>query len=149
MAQTVIQNLLHIVITTREQKDLIPKEHEKAILNHISQIFGRHQTHVLAIGAHLNHIHIVCNLSKVIALAYLIREAKSGSERWIIKEFQDLKDFKWQDGYAAFSLNPTEVDPLIEIVNNQHEYHKGYSFEEEYHTLLEKYNVKFNRLHLW
>lgn len=149
MAQPVIKHFLHIVFTTKGQKELINQEVEDKIIKEISKIFGHHQTHILAIGAHLNHIHILCNLSRDIALKYLIREAKFGSEIWIQKEYPELTDFKWQDGYAAFSISPSEVDSLTETINKHHDYHQDLSFEDEYAALLKKYNVDYRAYYLW
>jgi putative transposase len=52
-------------------------------------------------------------LSKKIALMKLLEEVKSHSSKWIKTKGDDFKIFYWQDGYGAFSVNPSEIDVVI------------------------------------
>ncbi len=60
-----------------------------------------------------------------------------------------LKSFYWQDGYGAFSVNPAEVDVVINYIANQKEHHKQKSFQEEYRAFLKKYNVDYDERYVW
>jgi putative transposase len=35
----------------------------------------------------------------------------------------DLKNFYWQDGYGAFSVNPAQIDTVIKYIANQKAHH--------------------------
>lgn len=54
-----------------------------------------------------DHIHILCMLSKKIALMKLLEEVKSHSSKWMKTKSMDLNNFYWQDGYGDFSVNPS------------------------------------------
>ncbi|HOO09989.1 MAG TPA: transposase [Cyclobacteriaceae bacterium] len=42
-----------------------------------------------------------------------MEELKSHSSKWIKTNGTGYEDFYWQDGYRAFSVNPSEVDTVI------------------------------------
>lgn len=78
---------------------------------------------VIKIGGYTDHVHIVCLLSKKIALIKLLEELKSHSSKWIKTQGKGLEKFYWQDGYGAFSINPSEVEIAIQYISNQHAHH--------------------------
>jgi hypothetical protein len=88
-------------------------------------------------------------LSKKIALMKLLEEVKSHSSKWMKTKSDDLKNFYWQDGYGAFSVNPSEVDAVIAYIGNQHEHHTKKSFQEEYRAFLNKYKVEYDERYVW
>ena len=63
-------------------------------------------------------------LSKKIALMKLLEEVKSHSSKWMKTKGITLKNFYWQNGYGAFSVNPSEIDKVITYIENQKEHHK-------------------------
>ena len=86
-------------------------------------------------------------LSKKIALMHLVEKVKSHSSKWI--KTKDLKDFYWQNGYGAFSVNPGGLDRVKDYIIKQHEHHSGKSFKEEYIGLLEKHGAVFDERYVW
>jgi REP element-mobilizing transposase RayT len=88
-------------------------------------------------------------LSKKIALAKLLEELKSHSSKWMKTQDESLKNFYWQDGYGAFSVNPSEVDTVIAYIENQHDHHSKKNFQEEYRVFLEKYKVDYDERYVW
>jgi REP element-mobilizing transposase RayT len=88
-------------------------------------------------------------LSKNIALAKLLEEVKSHSSKWVKTKDSSLKNFYWQDGYGAFSVNPAEVDVVIAYIENQHKHHGKKTFEEEYLEFLVKYGIEYDERYVW
>jgi hypothetical protein len=52
--------------------------------------------------------------------------------------------FFWQRGYGAFSVSPSQLDSVLEYVDNQQGHHRGRTFQEEYRELLRKHGVDFD-----
>jgi putative transposase len=52
-----------------------------------------------------DHVHILCQLSRTIAIAQLVKEVKSNSSVWLKDQGPGLRDFHWQAGYGAFSVS--------------------------------------------
>ncbi len=59
------------------------------------------------------------------------------------------ENFYWQDGYGAFSVNPSEIDRVIAYIANQHEHHRKKIFQDEYRAFLKKYNVEYDEKYVW
>jgi REP element-mobilizing transposase RayT len=70
-------------------------------------------------------------LSKKTALMKLVEELKSHSSKWIKTKGETYRNFYWQGGYGAFSVNPAEMDVVVRYIENQKEHHRKKSFQEE------------------
>ena len=79
----------------------------------------------------------------------LMEELKSHSSKWIKTKGDGYKNFYWQDGYGAFSVNPSEIDAVIAYIANQHEHHTKKTFQDEYRAFLKKYNVEYDEKYVW
>lgn len=79
----------------------------------------------------------------------LMEELKSHSSKWIKTKGAGYENFYWQDGYGAFSVNPSEVDNVIAYIANQHEHHNKKNFQDEYRAYLKKYNVAYDEKYVW
>jgi putative transposase len=88
-------------------------------------------------------------LSKKIALMKLLEEVKSHSSKWIKTKGDDFKNFYWQDGYGAFSVNPSEIDVVINYISTQKEHHAKITFQDEYRAFLKKYQVEYDERYVW
>lgn len=88
-------------------------------------------------------------LSKKIALMKLLEEVKSHSSKWMKTKREDLNNFYWQDGYGAFSVNPSDIDRVITYIANQKEHHRKKTFQEEYRIMLKKYQVEYDERYVW
>ena len=79
----------------------------------------------------------------------LLEEIKSHSSKWIKPKDESLQNFYWQDGYGAFSVNPAEVDVVIQYIANQKAHHGGVTFQDEYRAFLKKYEVEYDERYVW
>lgn len=62
---------------------------------------------------------------------------------------ESLRNFYWQDGYGAFSVNPSEIDKVILYIDQQQEHHQKVTFQDEYRTFFKKYKVEYDERYLW
>jgi hypothetical protein len=79
----------------------------------------------------------------------LLEEVKSHSSKWMKTKDESLKNFYWQDGYGAFSVNPAEVNIVSTYIANQHQHHSKKTFQEEYRAFLKKYAVEYDERYVW
>jgi putative transposase len=107
------------------------------------------ECHPIKIGGYAEHIHILCMLSKKVTLIKLLEEVKSHSSKWMKTKDASLKNFYWQDGYGAFSVNPSEVSVVIGYIENQKEHHSKKKFQDEYRAFLKKYEVEYDERYVW
>jgi len=149
MGQSLVQNYVHIVFSTKKRQPFIKPPYEQELHAYIGGLCKEFDCPVLAVGGYTDHIHILCMLSRKLALMTLIQKVKTNSSRWTKTKDPVLKAFKWQDGYGTFSVSPKEVDNKIKYIKNQHEHHKTKSFKEEYLDLLKKHNIDYNPDYIW
>ena len=149
MGQSLVKNYLHIVFSTKHRQSLISPAIEPELHSYLGGILNNLECNPIKIGGYTDHIHVLCLLSKKIALMKLLEEMKSHSSKWIKTKDESLENFYWQDGYGAFSVNPSEVDVVIAYIENQHEHHKSKTFQDEYRAFLKKCKVDYDERYVW
>ncbi len=79
----------------------------------------------------------------------LLEEVKKGSSKWMKTTGSEYNNFHWQDGYGAFSVNPTEIDVVVDYIENQDVHHSHKTFQEEFQAFLKKYTVDYDERYVW
>lgn len=111
---------------------------------YIGKVVNTTGCHVLCVGGTSNHIHALVMFSKTETVAHLIEEMKRNSSRWLKTISPKYNDFAWQGGYGAFSVSQSQVDTVINYINNQAEHHKRQSFKDEYLEFLRLYKIEYD-----
>ncbi|MNR48645.1 Transposase IS200 like protein [compost metagenome] len=73
-----------------------------------------------------------------------MRIVKGKSSRFINDKQLTKHKFEWQEGYGVFSYSKSHIDAVYKYIVNQEEHHKKQNFKNEYLSLLDKYNVKYD-----
>jgi REP element-mobilizing transposase RayT len=149
MGQSLVKNYLHIVFSTKYRQNLILPPVEEELHNYLGGTCKKLECPPLIVGGYTDHIHILCMLSKKIALMKLVEEIKSSSSKWAKSKAPEYANFYWQDGYGAFSVNPGHVERVISYIKNQKEHHRKKTFQDEYRKILHQYNVEYDERYVW
>ncbi len=149
MAQSLVKNYIHIVFSTKHRYPFIDKTIENELFNYLGGVCKNLDCQPIIVGGHKDHVHILCLLSKKIALMKLLEEIKSHSSKWIKTKGDKYKSFYWQDGYGVFSVNPKEVDVVIKYISTQLEHHTKKTFQQELLQFLEEYKLEYDERYLW
>lgn len=149
MGQSLVKNYIHIVFSTKYRQPLIKPDMEEELYCYLGGICSKLECNPVQIGGFTDHIHILCLLSKKIALMKLMEELKAHSSKWIKTKGEAYQNFYWQDGYGAFSVKPNEVDRVINYIANQHTHHTKKNFQEEYRYFLNSYGVEYDERYVW
>lgn len=149
MSQTLVQNYLHIVFSTKHRKPWIDKEIAEPLYGYIGAICNELDCTVVKVGGYYDHVHILIRLSKNIALTKLMTEVKANSSKWIKTQGSKYAGFYWQSGYGAFAVEPKRVDSLIQYISNQHEHHANKTFQIEFTDTLHYNHVEYDDKYLW
>ena len=96
-----------------------------------------------------DHVHVLCIMSKNIALAKLVEEIKKNSSRWIKSKNDYYNKFAWQGGYSGYSVSASLHDKTKKYIENQEEHHKKMTFKEELVLFLKEYDTEYDEKHLW
>ncbi|RRQ45939.1 IS200/IS605 family transposase [Chryseobacterium sp. SC28] len=149
MAQSLVKNYVHIIFSTKYRNDFIDENIEYELFAYIASICKDFDSPALKIGGTENHIHILCALSRKIALMKLIQEIKAHSSKWIKTKGKRYENFFWQDGYGAFSVSQNHIFATINYIKNQKEHHQNQTFKTELINILDQYKIDYDEKYLW
>lgn len=149
MGQSLVKNYIHIIFSTKHRQKLIHPPVEEELHAYLAAICKNLECHPIKVGGYTDHIHILCRLSTKIALMKLILDVKAHSSKWIKTKGDEYKNFYWQDGYGAFSVNPNGIDTVARYIANQHAHHSKKSFQNEFRGMLKKHNVDYDEKYIW
>ncbi len=149
MAQSLSKLYVHLISHIKTTCPLIKKEDKSELYAYMGSILKDLDCIPIIINGVEDHFHILCVMSKNIALAKLAEEVKRHSSRWIKTKGDYYKNFAWQGGYGGFSVSPSLHDKTKKYIENQEEHHKKMSFQEEYLLFLKEYGIEYNETYLW
>ena len=149
MAQSLSKVYVHITFSTKKRYPFIDGNIEQELWAYIGGICKALECNPIRIGGHKDHVHICCLLSRKITQMKLLEEIKKESSRWIKTKGWQYSNFYWQDGYGIFSVNPYEIEKVVDYIDNQQKHHKKRTFKDELLAFLKKYKVEYDERYLW
>ena len=149
MPQSLSKVYVHITFSTKNRQNLIDDNIKVSLYEYIGGVCKGLECNPVKVGGHKNHIHVLCILSRKVAQMKLLEEIKKRSSKWIKTKSQSYSNFYWQDGYGIFSINPTEIDKVIDYIKEQDKHHKHMSFQDEFKDFLKKYKVEYDERYIW
>ncbi|HET9839521.1 MAG TPA: transposase, partial [Candidatus Angelobacter sp.] len=102
MAHSYAQNHIHLVFSTKNRLNLIPKELQPRLWAYIAGICKNNNMLSFAVGGMTDHIHVLFRLPPTLPLIRAVTLIKSNSSKWL--RAKGLR-FAWQQGYGAFSVS--------------------------------------------
>jgi len=149
MANTYSQITIHIIFAVKYREWIINSKYREELFKYISGIIKNKKQKLLAINGVADHIHILIGLSLSDALSDLVRDIKNNSSKFINEKKWFPGEFRWQNGFGAFSYSRSQRSEIINYINNQEKHHKKTSFKEEYLNILNKFEVQYNDEYLF
>lgn len=149
MSQSLSKLYVHLIFHIKDSLVPIKTEDKNDLYAYIGSIIKDNESIPILINGTGDHIHILCVMSKNIALAKLIEEIKRHSSRWIKTRQPYYRQFAWQGGYAGFSVSQSLHDKTKGYIQNQEEHHKKMSFKEELIAFLKEYGIEYDERYLW
>ena len=145
MSQTFSNLLFHLVWSTKNREPLIKKEIKHRLHSYIRTIIEREGANLLFINGIEDHVHLLVAMPLTMIIPDLIEKIKPVSTKWFIKTFPEIKGFKWQEGYGAFTVGKSNLQSVINYIENQEEHHKTLSFEKEFASMLEAQGIAYDK----
>lgn len=137
MADTYTKILIHCVFSTKDRTPRITEPEQ--LWTYLRGIARNRGVDILAIGGTQNHVHILLALPTGLTISNLVRDLKANSSRHLNEK---QRAFAWQDGYAAISVSPSQIETVRKYIDTQDAHHAKWSFESEYIGILEKSGVQ-------
>lgn len=149
MADTYTALYYHIIFTTKNRVPYIHSNIEGRVWAYLGGIARDNQMIALQVGGVEDHIHALVKAPPTLAPSKIAQLLKGGSSLWIHTEFPQLRDFAWQAGYGAFTVNKSIVADVERYIQNQRAHHHQVSFQDEYRAFLDKHGVEYNEQYMW
>jgi putative transposase len=149
MPQSLAKNLIHLVFSTKNREPVLTEPVRIPLCAYASAVLRDINSHVIAINAWRDHVHILFALSRTNSLAQVVMELKRATSKWIKTQGKEFAGFHWQSGYGTFSIGQSDVDEVKTYIANQAKHHRVKSFEEEFRMFLKRYQVEFDERYLW
>jgi putative transposase len=136
--------LMHYVFSTKNREPTITPELQSRLWPYLGGLARERNAGPLAIGGIDNHVHILVDLPATITIAKAAQEFKALSSKWIHETFPRHRAFAWQEGYGAFSVSVSNLERIIQYIENQAQHHGRLTFEDEFVALLKKHNLTYD-----
>ena len=149
MSGTFSQIYIQIVFAVKGRQSLIHASWEEDLYKYITGIVKNKGQKLIAINGMPDHIHIFIGMKPSCCLSDLVREIKKASNEYIKQNFFTKSNFRWQEGYGAFSYSHSAFGNVARYVMNQKEHHKKKTFKEEYFEFLKEFEIDFKEEYLF
>ena len=150
MPQSLARVILHVVFSTKNRVPFLKQpELRRRLHAYMAGVLQNGGCEPILINSGEDHVHILCNLSRTVTIAYLVEVAKKTPSKWMKEQGSPYQDFSWQGGYGAFSVSQSNVDQVRTYIANQEEHHRNMSFKDEFRTLCRKHGVEIDERYVW
>jgi len=129
----------HPIWSTRQRSPLIRPEWSDDLYAYIGGIFRNQGNRLLVAGGVADHIHLLCSLQRDSVVMDVVQTIKTNSSKWLREGHSP--SFRWQDGYAAFTVSHGALAAVERYIRNQAEHHKKLTFEEEMREIFQRCGI--------
>ena len=138
----------HIVFSTKDRRSQIVDEWRSRLHEYLGGLVRAADAIPECVGGAADHIHLLVGLKATHTLSSFVQDVNQTSSRWI-HETVGVKDFAWQQGYAGFTVNVSNIQLVKQYIINQLEHHRTKTFQEEFVALLKKHEIAYQEKYLW
>jgi len=149
MAQSLAKIYIHAIFSTKSRERVLTDEHRSALHDYMGGILRDLGCVSVEINTEPDHAHVLFVLSRTKCVSEVIGELKRGSGVWLQAQHLQFKGVHWQNGYGAFSVSQSGVEEVREYIRSQHEHHRKLSFQDEFRTMLRKYQIECDERYVW
>lgn len=122
---------IHGVWSTKNRQHIIRPEIEKEIHNAIKLALAKLGCIVGNVDGYTDHVHCLFSLGREQTISDVIGRVKGASSYHINKNKLCDFRFEWQEGFAAYSVSPTDFDRVYRYIKYQKMHHGiGYIIPE-------------------
>ncbi|MEI6871360.1 MAG: IS200/IS605 family transposase [Verrucomicrobiota bacterium] len=149
MAHSFAKLAIHLVFATRYRNGVLGDGIRPALHGYMATVLRNLRCPVVGINSVEDHVHILFELGRTVALSSVVEDVKRNSSRWIKAQSGEFARFAWQTGYGAFAVSESNVAAVRRYIERQREHHLRRTFEDEYRALLQRHGAAYDEAHLW
>ena len=149
MPQSLARLHIHLIFSTKNREPLIRDAVRDSLHAYTAVVLQNLGCPAVLINSVEDHVHILFELSRTVAVSQAVEAIKKTSSKWIKTQGTQFATFAWQAGYGAFAVSESNVAAVRDYIAGQQEHHRKKSFQEEYRAFLERHRVAFDERFVW
>jgi putative transposase len=137
---------IHYVWSTKKRVPVLTPNIRRRLFLHIRQYAQDKDICIDRINGHHDHVHCLVLLQTGQTVEGVIKLIKGESAHWFnaTEKAAGIR-LEWQSEYFAVGVSETGLDALRTYIDNQEEYHRSKTFEQEYTEFLMRYGFLSSR----
>lgn len=143
MSSTLTSLYYHLIFSTKHREPTIAPGWRTKFHEYLGGTVRGLSGVSLGVNGTADHVHLLVSLKASHCLADFMRELKKASSVWVAEHLRN-RQFKWQEGYAAFSVSASSCEAVRSYIARQEEHHREKSSRDELLEFLAKCGVEFD-----
>jgi REP element-mobilizing transposase RayT len=149
MSHTFTHLLYHVIFSTKDRRPLITRDFQHRLYEYAGGVAKKELGCALALGGTENHLHALISLRPPIGVPTAVGKLKSLTTGWVNRTLKPKDRFKWQQGYAAFTVADSIRPDVESYIAGQAEHHRKVTYEEEFIAFLKRHHIPFDPETMW
>lgn len=149
MSRTYVNSIHHVIWGAKERRGVLRPEWKDELHAYIGGVLRNKGGNLICGGGMPDHVHLLISLPSSISVSEASNFIKSNSSRWIRRTRPRSNDFRWQGGYAAFSVSKSREKDVVRYIRDQPKHHRRLSFADELKAFLDRHGVEYDADLLW
>jgi putative transposase len=150
MPQSLSAVYIHLVFSTKERRPFLrDKAIRESLHGYLGAVSKQLECPPLRVGGTEDHVHLLCRFARTITQAEWVKEIKRVSSKWLEEQSSEYEEFRWQSGYADFSVSKSNLEDVTRYVAEQEQHHRRASFQDELRVLLRRHEIEWDERYLW
>lgn len=131
MAITYTRLIYHAIWQVRGGAPIITAQYIFPVEMAITQQFIALGCHIQLLKSQLDHVHVLFEYAGEVGIPTIFKQVKGASSYHLNADGIVQESLYWEKGYDCFTVSPNKVNEVIAYLNDQLEYHKKTSYDEE------------------
>jgi REP element-mobilizing transposase RayT len=149
MPQSLARLHIHLVFSTKDREPVLHDIVRDPLQRYMATVLQNLGCPPVLINSVADHVHILFELGRTVAVSTVVEEVKKTSSKWIKTQGSEFAGFAWQAGYGAFAVSESNVVAVRKYIADQQEHHRQKTFQEEYRAFLDRHEVAFDEKYVW
>lgn len=129
---------VHVIFSIKNSASTIRREWRQPMQRTFAAILTVHGHQMVASAILHDHVHILVRQHPRMLLNTFVSHLKKDSTRWLLElDPTNAQVFRWQKGYAAFSVSRSRTSLVRRYLAHQESYHMRMNLKQEMDSLLE------------
>src|SRR5947209_20137143 len=125
---------VHVVFATWSRRPFLAQSFRPSLHAYFAATARSLGLNYVHVGGVEDHLHFLARFDPSQSISSIVGQLKQSATVWIRDSHE--REFRWQRGFAAFSVSPSRVPGVVRYLGRQEEHHRKKTFAEELEALL-------------